>query len=148
MEIAYAFFAEAVQLTSDGRVNILGADKTKLTYPDPPPWTVSAISLLVCVHLEREECGRLYHLTADLIAPDGKKLDPHIETSFVAPVPEDPELKCKMTALLQLSGLALPAPGIYQMQVRAEDRERGTLAEKHIRLRVAGPPAPQDTAST
>ncbi len=146
MEIAYAFFAEAVQLTDDGRVNILGADLRKLDCQGPPPWRVPSISLLVCIEPEREECGRLYHFTADLLAPDGTTLNPHVEGTFIPPVPDDPEVRVKATLVLQLNGMVLPAPGVYHMQVRTEDRERGTDTQKRVRLRVSGPAAEPNPA--
>jgi hypothetical protein len=146
MEIAYAFFVEAIQLTSDGRVNILGADMRKLDCQGPPPWTVPTISLLVCIEPEGEEHGRLYHLTADLVAPDGTRVNHHVEGTFIAPALEDPEMRAKAAGVVQLNGVSLPVPGVYHMQVRAEDRERGTRTEKCVRLRVTGPPAQPNPA--
>lgn len=136
MEITYAFFAEAVQTTSDGRVNILGADLNMLTLSGPPPWASPMMALLVSLRMEREHCGHLYHFTADMIGPNGRNIDPHVENEFLVPVPENPELTARMNIVLQMSGMALPEPGLYHMRVLIEDRERGVSQEKRVRLRV------------
>jgi len=136
MEIRYAFFAETAQITSDGRVNILGADLHMLNVQGPAPWTSPMMALLVSIHLEREDCGRLYHFTADLIAPNGRNIDPHVENDFIAPVPENLELSARFNVVLQMFGVALPELGLYHMRVVVEDREGGTSQEKRVRLRV------------
>jgi hypothetical protein len=71
MEIMYAFFAEAAQMTSDGRLNILGADFHTLQVQGPPPWTHPVMTLLVSVRMEQEDCGHLYHFSGQMLAPDG-----------------------------------------------------------------------------
>jgi hypothetical protein len=145
MEIGYAFFAEAVQLTADGRVNILGADIPRLQFSGQPPWALPNVFLLVSFTLGREDCGRLFDFTADLFSPDEVQLDPHIESTFLAPVPEEPDLQARMTITLQISNMVFIAPGAYHMRVKAEDRERGTQVEKRVRLRIVGPLAPAST---
>jgi hypothetical protein len=96
------------------------------------------ISLLVSIQLEREDCGRLYHFTADMVAPDGRSIDPHVENDFVAPVPENPDLVGRLNIVLHLTGVALPVAGVYHMHVRVEDQERRNVAqERRVRLRVA-----------
>src|SRR5438132_425102 len=115
MEISYAFFAEAAQITSDGRVNILGADLAVVRFPGTPPWTSGAIAMLVSIYFDREECGRLYHLSADLIAPDGNAIEPHIEQAFVAPVLEQADTVGRMNVVLQMFGLHFSGAGVYHM---------------------------------
>jgi hypothetical protein len=136
MEISYAFFAEAAQITSDGRLNILGADLPILTVKGQPPWSVGMIFLVVSIQFESEDGGHLYHFTADLIAPEGERIEPHMEQDFVAPVPENAERIGRMSVVLQLTGLSLPGSGVYHMQVRVEDRERNIVQERLVRLRV------------
>jgi hypothetical protein len=136
MEISYAFFAEAAQITSDGRLNILGADLHTFQFSGGPPWTLGMMFLVVSTRFPREDCGHLYHFTADLIAPDGNRIEPHIENAFVAPVPEREDAIGKMTIVLQLTGVTLPAPGVYFMHIQVADRERNVAQEKRLRLRV------------
>src|SRR5438132_223407 len=102
MDIAYAFFAEAIQLTSDGRVNILGADLQAITLRGDPPWLAPPIALLVNIHLEPEDGGRLYQFTANLVSPDGERLDTHAENDFIAPVQTVPELQARMMITVQM----------------------------------------------
>jgi hypothetical protein len=142
MEISYAFFAEAAQNTSDGRLNILGADISALNMPCKGPWTTN-IFFLASIHFEREECGRLYRLTVDLLAPNGSRIDPHIENNFVAAVPDEPDLLTKMTMVLHLGGISFPTAGLYYMSFRVEDPERNVARERQVRLRIVegAPPA-------
>jgi uncharacterized protein DUF6941 len=89
MKINFVFFAEAAQITSDGRLNVLGAGFQKLQVSGQPPWV--AMSLVTSVHLEREECGRLYHITAELISPSEDVLQPRLDQDFVTPAPQNVE---------------------------------------------------------
>ena len=144
MEISYAFFAEAAQLMPDGRLNILGADLHTLQFQGPSPWHGPTMSLLVSLRLQREECGQLYRFVADLIAPGGRALEPHIENDFVAPVLENPDTVGQMNIVLQMQGVSFPEAGVYHMHVRVEDQERRVVLEKRIRLRVTDAvPQPQ-----
>lgn len=136
MEISYAFFAEAAQITSDGRVNILGADLSTVYIQGQPPWTATPLSLLVSIVFEPEDCGRLYHFMADLITPDGRTIEPHFENHLVAPAFENADTKGKFSIVLQLVGTVLPMPGVYQLQVRIEDRDRNITLERRVGLRV------------
>ena len=136
MEIAYSFFAEAIQLTSDNRVNILGADLHTIPVQGPPPWTVQSLSLLANIMLDKEEFGHLCQVSADLISPDGRPMDPHMEHAFIAPVPDGPDRRPGINVVLKMNGMALPAAGTYTMRVRAADQGRNFSVEKLIRLRV------------
>src|SRR5215469_15318108 len=107
MEIAYAFFAEAAQMTSDGRLNLLGADLHTLQFEGNPPWT-TALYLVVGLRFQNEEGGRLFHLTGDLVAPDETQMAPHVESAFVAPVPSGPDRIPRMTIAGHLIGIAFP----------------------------------------
>ncbi len=140
MEISYAFFAEAAQLTSDGRVNVLGIDADTLKYGSKPPWTVKMFYLVAGINFGQNEWGRLYHFSAELIAPGGESIPmpSKIERDFVTHARENPDMLAKMKIVVEMGGFALPpVPCVYHMLVRVEDRERRISQEKRIPLVMA-----------
>jgi hypothetical protein len=136
MKIKFAFFAEAAQITSDSRLNLLGADVPILVFQGTPPWIRAILFLVVTVQLEPEDSGHLYHFMADLINPEGSRIDPHIESGYLVPKELNPDLVGGMRLIVQMNSLTFPGPGVYHMQVRIEDRERNISQEERIRLRV------------
>jgi hypothetical protein len=145
MEISYAFFAEAAQLTGDGRVNVLGADMPALAVQGSPPWVVPVLALLARIQMDREDCGRLYHFTGQMTGPDGREVAPRIEQVFIAPTPARPgPAGTSVKVVLLLNGMLFPVAGDYRMALRVEDRERGLAQEKGVALQVDGlVPEPQ-----
>src|SRR5262249_23946597 len=115
---------------------ILGADLHTFQLQGQPPWLVPVMWFLTSLRLEREDCGRLYRFTGDLIGPDENAIAPHLENEFVTPVPENPEHIARMNFVLQMQGVAFPIEGAYLMQVRVEDQERHVLLEKRDCLRI------------
>jgi hypothetical protein len=136
MEVSYAFFAEAAQVTSDGRLNILGADLQTLSFQGPPPWAVPTLFLVATLRLDREDCGRLYHFTGYLTAPDGNRVEPHIETDVVAPTLVGQDTVGRMSIVVQMTGTTFPAPGVYHFRFNVQDRERNTGLDRSLPLRV------------
>ncbi len=146
MEFSFAFFAEAAQITSDGRLNLLGADLHTIQFQGDPPW-MGGMYVVLGIQFENQEGGRLYHLTGDLLAPDGSKLPVHMEQDFVAPVPEAPDRIPRMNLVAYLLGVPFPVAGAYHLELKLEDRERSLSVEKRVRLRVNGPPLQKQNAS-
>ena len=136
MEISYAFFADFAQLTSDGKLNVLGGDVRVFPFPGPPPWVQPSIFLVISLILERQECGRVYRFSGDMIAPDGNRIAPYLENDFTVANLDDPELVGKLNILVQLGSVPFPQPGVYNMEVTIADRERNISESKRIRLRV------------
>ena len=88
MELAYAFFAEAAQITSDGRLNVLGADLRSLQ--GNFPLVLQSVAFVAKIVLENAEREGTHRLVAQMTGPDGMALEPRFETDFVAPPPVNP----------------------------------------------------------
>src|SRR5438552_272178 len=95
MEVAFAFFAEAAQITSEGKLNILGADFR--TLEGSFPFVLTSVAFVAKIELEAAERERLHHFTARMVGPDGTALEPRIDGEYKAPVPVDPKLKAAFT---------------------------------------------------
>jgi hypothetical protein len=122
MELAFAFFAEHAQQTSDGRINVLGLDTHQFHAPSFPV-VLPSIFLVAKVVLDADERKVKHKFTAQMIGPDGGKLEPYIETEFVPPPPENPELTAAGTMVMQIAGMTFPAAGIYTFLISLDGKE-------------------------
>ena len=62
-------------------------------------------------------------------------MEPHMEQTFIAPVPEREETRTRINVVLQLNGMALPVAGVYPC-TSGLTPERNLRVEKLVRLRV------------
>jgi hypothetical protein len=121
MELAYAFFAEAAQITPDGRVNVLGGDLR--SWQGKFPLVVPSVAFVATIVLEDHEREATHHFLAQIVQPDGLALEPRLETEFKAPPPVNPELKAAATILVRIMGMTFPMPGIYSVHISVDGRE-------------------------
>ncbi len=49
-----------------------------------PPWAVSTLALIVGLQMDREDCGRLYHFTGQMTAPDGSEMESRMDGDEIA----------------------------------------------------------------
>jgi hypothetical protein len=134
MQVAFALFAEYAQLTSDGRLNVLGLDLRVLQVKDFPV-VLPSLFLIVKLVLEPEERDARHKFAAQMIAPDGTKIDPNLEIEFIPPPPDDPNLKAASTMVAQIGGLTFPSPGIYTLPIFVNGKE---LTAIQMSLRQTG----------
>ena len=129
MELAYAFFAEAAQITADGKVNVLGADARG--FQGRFPLLLPSIALVAKVELDNTEREGVHHVIAQMLGPDGADMEPRIEGNYEAPPPVNPELKASFTILFQIFGMTFPTQGVYTFRISVDGREL-----KRLRLRL------------
>ncbi len=121
MELAFAFFAEAAQITSDGKLNVLGVDLR--TLQGKFPLFLPSVAFVAKVELETAEREGIHRFTGQMFGPDGAAVEPHIEAEYVAPPPANPELKAAFTVLFQIVGMTFPSPGAYIFHILVDGRE-------------------------
>jgi hypothetical protein len=129
MEVAFAFFAEAAQITSDGRLNVLGADLRALQGSFPV--VVQSVAFVAKVELDSVEREGVHHFTGQMMGPDGAAIEPRIVGEYTAPAPVKPELKAAFTVVFRIMGMVFPSPGTYTFQISVDGREL-----KRLRLRL------------
>jgi hypothetical protein len=140
MDLAYAFFAEAAQITSDGRLNVLGADLRALQ--GRFPLVLQSVAFVAKVELETAERGGMHRFTAQMVGPDGAAIEPRIEAEYMAPPPVNPDLKAAFTIVFQIVGMTFPTQGIYTFQISVDGREL-----KHLRLALTEAQEQPNTAN-
>ncbi len=140
MKVAFAFFAEHAQLTADSRLNVLGLDLHTLQ-AQTFPLTLPSVCVVVKVILEPTEREGSHKVTAQMIGPDGAKLDPYIETDVVTPPRRDPARQGDFTLALHVSGLTFPSPGVYTFHIWVDGKELDRL-EMSIQPPNQAMPAP------
>jgi hypothetical protein len=126
MEVAYAFFAEAVTQSSDGKLNILGADFNRIqgTFPLVHPHFAFVTKLV----FSPEEWGKEYELAFEIVGPDGGKIEPGMPPlKMIPPAPSEDELKLESKTaavmVLQMNGAQFRTPGKYLARVLVNGEE-------------------------
>lgn len=123
MEIAYAFLAEAAQLTADQRMNILGADIREVR--GPFPLVVPSASLILKIISPPQELNERSRLLIELYGPTGAPMEGYRMEQEFGPVGQPPEggpFEAAFTFVLQFAGLQLPTPGLYRFRITLNDR--------------------------
>jgi len=125
MELTYAFLANSAEMSSDGKLYLMGADFNRLlgTYP----LTLQSMSLIVKMVFPPEECNREYHFSAEFIAPDGSRLEPYFERNISPSVPDEPDRKSSLIILLAINGMTFPTAGTYDVRVLLDGEEKKNL---------------------
>src|SRR5438874_4820499 len=103
MEVAFAFFAEAAQITSDGKLNVLGVDLRN--FSGRFPYTLPLIAFVAKIVFEPAEREGMHRFVAQMIGPDGSAIEPRIEGEYVAPPPVNPALQAAFTVVFQILGM-------------------------------------------
>ena len=132
MQVAFALFADAANLSQEGKLNILGVFDAVQVGALP---TVHRRASLV-VHLKGDEMDAGVHtLTLRWLSPSGEELwntQGQVEVQTAPPPGTGMDLP-----LIAAVDLPLDQPGSYAMQIAVDDRPSASVA---LHVRSAGPP--------
>lgn len=131
MELAFALFADAAQVTSDGKITILGGgfDSIRATrFPALHP----AMSLVVRLNLTLAECERTHSLRIELVGPLGQVVFPPAITQFTPTrPPAGREDDANFTVVANMPNLLFEMPGTYRLHLTV-DGERTWTYRLHL----------------
>ncbi len=128
MELEYAIFAKAADLSPDGIFSLIGGGFDGIAVSKFPAMT-PPVALLAHLRLKPEEVGRTYRLRIDVVAPDGRLLPAGDESAVTPERPSpDPRRPPGYTIVLQVYGVELPVPGEYQFRLFVDGRPLGTVS--------------------
>ena len=145
MQVSFALFADAANLSQEGKLNILGVFDAVQVGALP---TVHRRASLV-VHLKGDESDAGVHsLTLRWLSPTGEEL---WNTQGLVEVQSAPTNAAGMDLpLIAAVDLPLDQPGAYAMHIAVDDRPSAQVA-LHVRTAAAGfgapPPAPTGLVS-
>jgi hypothetical protein len=131
MNIDYAFLANWAEVGADSRLNVMGADFNQLY--GQYPLTMPSLALVAKIIFPPEECGKRYHFSAEILKPDGEKMDPAIELDFDTPPISTPDRKGALKFVLTMQGVVFPSAGTYTIRILLNGDEKkkfGLLAEE------------------
>jgi hypothetical protein len=132
MQVAFALFADAANLSQEGKLNILGVFDAVQVGALP---TVHRRASLV-VHLKGDEMDAGVHtLTLRWLSPSGEELwntQGQVEVQTAPPPGSAMDLP-----LIAAVDLPLDQPGSYAMQIAVDDRPSASVA---LHVRSAAPP--------
>src|SRR5829696_4797180 len=110
MEIEYALLANAAEMSSDGKLYLMGADISHV-YGPTFPLVLPSIALVVKVTFGPEEYGKLQRLSAGFFAPDESKIDPQWQQDLTPPEPSSPSRRTGLSMILTATGVIFEKPG-------------------------------------
>ncbi len=84
MQLEYAFLADSAQVSSDGKLFVLGGGIDRI-YSQQFPATHPYMSLVVKIQLHPAECEREHGLEVELWDPDGNPIGGKVAGKFSAP---------------------------------------------------------------
>lgn len=125
MQLEFALFCEAAEVTPDGVVHILhgGYD---LVSASGFPVTLPRMVLVVRLLCEPSEFDREHVMITQLIDPQGKVLPVEMKIAFTPfSYPGHRDRKNRMTLRLDYVNLSFPEPGEYVFQFLADGVEIG-----------------------
>src|SRR3990172_13234108 len=125
MEVEYAFLADAAQVSSDGKLFVLGGGINRVfaqRYPTVHPY----MTLVLKLHLHPTECDREHTLEVELWDPDGRPVGGKLSGTFSAQRQEKgrPSFVQLVFNILQTQ---FGAPGDYQFNIVVDGQHIKTL---------------------
>jgi hypothetical protein len=127
MQLEFALFCNAAEVSSEGLIDILrgGYDIVSAT---GFPAKMAKMSLVVRLLCDADECGRDHQFLSQMIDPLGNPLPPTETTiSFSPPVyPGNPARQNRMTLRVEYWGLEFPVAGDYTFRFLVDGVQVGT----------------------
>jgi|SRR6516162_6399640 hypothetical protein len=134
MQIEFALFCEAAEVTQNGIMHILhgGYDLVSTT---AFPAVLNHVCLVVRLLVDPSECGREHLLTVEMIDPHANVLPIPMTSVFTTPTyPGNPNRPNRTTLTLDYWGLKFPEPGDYVFRLLVDGLRVGE-AGLEFRLR-------------
>ena len=139
MKLAYAFLADAAQVTPDGKFSVSGGGVEILTAPGFPVLTPS-LSLLIRLIVEQDELGRAHELRLELLDPDNHNLLPLDAESTFAPQLHPRtfvDMSLSYMFVVNIPGFVFPSAGRYVFRVLIDSAPVGEVP-LHLALSPTG----------
>jgi hypothetical protein len=115
VELDYAFLADAANLSSDQKLNVLGMWVTRSASPRLPVTPI--LTFVARLIATPEECGKPHSFRLEILNPDGDRLAISSEQPFVVqPNPDDPGQPGYGAVVLGLVGATFPEYGNYRLR--------------------------------
>ncbi len=132
MQLEYAFLADSAQVSSDGKLFVLGGGIDRI-FSVSFPAMHAYMSLVVKVQLHPAECGREHGLEVELWDPDGAPIGGKVAGNFTAP--RQPEGRASFVQLvMNVLNAEFRVPGEYAFQVVIDGQLIKTLPLRLERL--------------
>ena len=125
MQLEYAFLADSAQVSSDGKMFVLGGGIDRI-FSKQFPATHPYMSLVVKIQLHPAECEREHGLEVELWDPDGKSIGGKVAATFSAP--RQPGGRPSYVQLvMNVLNAEFRVPGDYAFQIVADGQLLKTL---------------------
>lgn len=139
MELAFAITAHAAEVTSDGKIWVLGGDFEIIHTPGFPV-VQPAMALVVKIRLQPMECDQEHHLRVEMIDEDAHPLREPITLPFTPRLdPNRPGRALSLSMVLNFQNLQFATPGDYAFVILVDDIQIGSVP-------LTLQPMPQPTA--
>lgn len=125
MQIEYAFLADAAQVSSDGKLFVLGGGIDRI-FATSFPATHPLMTLVIKLQLHPSECEREHGLQVELWDSDGQPIGPRVSGNFSANRQERGRLSYVQT-VLNLHNVQFSVGGDYAFQVVVDGQHLKTV---------------------
>jgi hypothetical protein len=127
MQLHYALFADAAEITLSGKLAMMGGNINTLRIPAFPT-LVSPLLVVISLTVDEGETGQTHSIRVELTNPEGQNILPTQIGSFtpVSNPPESAELPVRFVSIANLSGLIVATPGMHWLRILVDDKQVGT----------------------
>lgn len=122
MKVAYAFLARGGEFGPDGTFSVFGGDFTAIqakSFPVPVPH----VTLIAKLLFAKDDWGHHYEFKTELVGEDNVNLVPDIKNEIDVPAAQAPEKNMALSIAVQMNGIQLPHPGIYNVRLLLDGQE-------------------------
>ena len=127
MKLLFAFFAESIVLTNDGRFHALNGSTEGLKVSVFPA-SVTNLSLLARFSFDVSEFGKEFRSKVKVVAPTGAELNPPLEVKLTPNAYQHhPERPNVYTVHYRYDGFAMTVPGEYKFHIQLDDQVAGVV---------------------
>lgn len=127
MKLLFAFFAESIVLTSDGRFHVLNGCTSGLKAPAFPTY-IPNLGLLARFSFETGEFGKEFNSKVHVVSPTGAELNPPLEVKLTPqPDQQHPGRPNAYTVHYRYDGFTPPVVGEYKFIIQIDDEPVGVM---------------------
>jgi hypothetical protein len=127
MKLLFAFFADAIVLTDDGRFHVLNGSTSGLKSATLPT-TVANLGLLARFSFDSSEFGKEFHSKVKVVSPTGAELNPPLEVTLrPGPYQQHPERPNVYTVHYRYDGFTPIVAGEYKFVIYIDDEPVGDV---------------------
>ena len=133
MKLAFAFLADAATLQDSGLFAVIGGGFDVL-YGKSFPATKGAMVLIGRIDFTRKECGKTHEVLTEIVAPNGKIVQPVLRLSLTPFLnPRKPKKGNWMTICFNYQNVVFEMEGDYVFRLSVGDRVIGEVPLEAIK---------------